>query len=125
MPRRRPVAQIRRINDHGDRYQAIVLWCPGCEYTDEEDGKKYGGLHMLPVTGTGQKRPVWGWNGDLEKVTLNPSILTHYGTDGEQFTCHSFLRDGQWQFLGDCTHALAGQTVPMLPLPAWVTRRPR
>jgi hypothetical protein len=27
--------------------------------------------------------------------------------------CHSFLVDGQIQFLGDCTHALAGQTVPL------------
>ena len=31
--------------------------------------------------------------------------------------CHSFIRDGQWQFLADSTHALADQTVPMLPIP--------
>jgi len=30
--------------------------------------------------------------------------------------CHSFVTDGQIQFLGDCTHKLAGRTVP---LPAW------
>lgn len=24
-----------------------------------------------------------------------------------------FIRDGQIQFLGDCTHALAGKTVPL------------
>jgi len=29
--------------------------------------------------------------------------------------CHSFVTDGQIQFLGDCTHALAGQTVPLQP----------
>lgn len=27
--------------------------------------------------------------------------------------CHSFVRDGQIEFLGDCTHSLAGQTVPL------------
>lgn len=27
--------------------------------------------------------------------------------------CHSFITDGQIQFLNDCTHPLAGQTVPL------------
>ena len=27
--------------------------------------------------------------------------------------CHSFIRDGRIQFLGDCTHHLAGQTVDL------------
>lgn len=33
--------------------------------------------------------------------------------------CHSFVTDGRIQFLGDCTHALAGQTVD---LPTWPKR---
>lgn len=32
--------------------------------------------------------------------------------------CHSFLKAGRWEFLGDSAHALAGQTVDMVPLPA-------
>lgn len=36
--------------------------------------------------------------------------------------CHSFIRDGHWQFLGDCAHALANQTVPMVPVPDWMIR---
>jgi cytochrome c1 len=31
--------------------------------------------------------------------------------------CHSFVRDGQIEFLADCTHGLAGQTAPLLPWP--------
>jgi hypothetical protein len=27
--------------------------------------------------------------------------------------CHSFVTDGRIQFLGDCTHELAGQTVDL------------
>jgi len=27
--------------------------------------------------------------------------------------CHSFVTDGRIQFLGDCTHNLAGQTVDL------------
>lgn len=34
--------------------------------------------------------------------------------------CHSFVTDGCIQYLGDCTHRLAGQTVD---LPAWEASR--
>lgn len=34
--------------------------------------------------------------------------------------CHSFVQGGHWVFLGDCAHALAGQTVPMVPIPDWM-----
>ena len=37
-------------------------------------------------------------------------------------SCHSFIQNGQWQFLSDCAHALAGKTVPMEPLPDWFCR---
>lgn len=38
--------------------------------------------------------------------------------------CHSFLRAGVWEFLSDCSHSMAGQNVPMVPLPDWVTKWP-
>lgn len=128
-----PVAQLRSISDgtRGNSYQAIVLWCPGCEQP-AEDGEMHGGLHMLPVTGAG--RPTWSFDGNLEAPTLSPSILTRYeharrrrvaGGELEDvglFVCHSYLRAGVWEFLGDCTHELAGQRVPAVPLPDWVVR---
>lgn len=39
--------------------------------------------------------------------------------------CHSFLRDGVWDFLGDCAHRMAGQKVPMVPLPDYLAKRGR
>lgn len=36
--------------------------------------------------------------------------------------CHSFIRDGRWQYLSDTAHRLAGQTVPMVPVPDWLVR---
>lgn len=77
--------------------------CPGC-----------GNAHFTTDT--------WTWNGDLVKPTFAPSILVEGhrfkrdGSGSEAFRCHSYVVDGQIQFLGDCTHALAGKTVP---LPAW------
>jgi hypothetical protein len=100
----------------------LVFWCPGCE---EAHG----------VTGG------WTWNGDAERPTFTPSVLVlsgHFAPGHQQppapcwcsynaehpgnpapfrcYRCHSFVTDGQIQFLSDCTHALAGQTVP---LPDW------
>lgn len=124
-----PVALIRNVIDGDARYEAIALWCPGCQYErEDEPGRFAGGLHMLPVarggSGSNEPRPTWGWNGDLVNVTLEPSILTRTtrGEDRAEFVCHSFLRNAQWQFLGDCTHSLANQTVPMVELPDWVVR---
>ncbi len=103
----------------------LIFRCPGC-----------GCLHAPRVAGPG----AWTWNGSLERPTLQPSILLRTGHhalgyqtgsgcwctfDAERvkvgkepsgFTCgvcHSFVTDGRIQFLDDCTHALAGQTVDL------------
>jgi hypothetical protein len=115
-------ALLRRVKDGDLQYEALMFWCPGCERPGE-DGP-VGGLHMLPVSGDCGTKPRWDFDGDLEAPTLSPSILTNYrtwdGTDPEDNVCHSFLRAGVFEFLGDCTHALAGQHVPMPNLPEWV-----
>ena len=36
--------------------------------------------------------------------------------------CHTFVTDGRIQFLSDCTHALAGQTVDLPDIPAMKTK---
>lgn len=85
-----------------------VVWhCPGCE-----------GGHAVPVNGKkGENGSGWQWNGSLESPTLSPSILVNVGGGNPtEPICHSFVRDGKMQFLGDCTHALAGQTVE---IPEW------
>ena len=68
----------------------------------------------------------WNFNGDGDKPTFTPSVLvTHDAVPGagpgfEEYltarACHSFITGGRIQFLGACTHALAGQTVD---LPDW------
>ncbi|MCU7845311.1 MAG: ammonia monooxygenase [Candidatus Thiodiazotropha sp. (ex Monitilora ramsayi)] len=84
-----------------------LVWCPGCEQ-----------LHRFnvfsPNVSTGAQ---WQWNNDTEKPTFSPSMVIKIGSQ----ICHSFLRDGVWEFLPDSTHALAGQKVPLPDLPAWVT----
>lgn len=105
---------LRRVKDGDLEYDALMFWCPGCEHLDEE-GNRHCGLHMLAVN-TSVKDPHWGWDGNLHKPTLEPSILTH----GQQLVCHSFLRNGIFEFLGDCTHKYANMSVPIPDLPQWV-----
>lgn len=86
-------------------------------------------MHVVPVEGT----IAWGFNGDCERPTLSPSVLVYshrtfidHSLEGDALMapdnvretprCHSFVRDGTIQYLADCTHALAGQTVLMEPL---------
>lgn len=103
----------------------LIFHCPGCNEK-----------HVVSVgAGAG---PRWGYNDNPDSPTFTPSILVQSGhyVDGnttncwcayiaqhpdDQYpihcmTCHSFVTDGRIQFLADCTHALAGQTVD---LPDW------
>lgn len=103
---------------------SLLFWCPGCDAPHQ----------VWHGAGTGAR---WGWNGNVDKPTFTPSILVQWEegeppcTDLEMAekihrgevvqtkvskVCHSFVTDGRIQFLGDCTHELAGQTVD---IPEW------
>lgn len=101
----------------------LGFWCAGCQ--------KMHAVRIAPAP------EPWGFNGNYDAPTFSPSVLV----TGRDFTaagkaaydawcesgcpnpapefesadtrCHSFVRDGQIQFLGDCTHALAGKTVSL------------
>jgi hypothetical protein len=87
--------------DHG----SLLFFCPGC-----------GCGHRVFVSEGDRPRPVWGYNGNPERPTLTPSVLVNGNVPinpPHTHRCHSFVIDGKIQFLGDCTHALAGQTVDL------------
>jgi len=73
-------------------------------------------IRVLPITPDGRG---WTFTGTLERPTYAPSQLTRYGQNAGASVCHTFIRDGKIEFLGDCTHDLKGQTVPLPPLPDW------
>lgn len=113
--------RIELIED-GDGRTIASFRCPGCNFT-----------HGVWVNG-GAPGHSWEWNGSVEDPTFTPSVLVttgHYiaGHEGKCWCdlkskegeskaylcvrCHSFVRDGRIEFLSDCTHALAGQTVDL------------
>lgn len=101
----------------------LGFWCPGCQ--------------QMHVVNSG-----WSFDGNYEKPTFNPSVLVTGGHFANSFKpggpcwctfnaehpddptsfrcerCHSFVRAGQIEFLGDSSHELAGKTVP-LEAPPW------
>jgi hypothetical protein len=88
----------------------IAFWCPGCNE-----------VHRIRTEGPGGQfnQAKWQWDGNVAAPTISPSILIRVNfapEDGGPIVCHSFVRAGQIEFLGDCTHALKGQTVA---LPDW------
>lgn len=119
-----------RIIDNGVGAKSVVFHCPGCRES-----------HTVRVAGPS----AWGWNGSLDAPTFTPSLLVRSGhyAPGHQGgdcwctynaenpaepspfrcqVCHSFIRDGRIEFLSDCTHELAGQTVEIPELPSFGSR---
>ena len=93
----------------------MAIMCPGCNET-----------HVIATKQPFGNGAVWSFNNDFEKPTFSPSLLIrtgkyvtgHENFDDEGFKglssiCHSFITDGRIQFLNDCTHSLAGQTVEL------------
>jgi len=110
-------SKLRQLNNN-----SILFHCPGCDES-----------HVISVNSTG--RPNWTYNGDPEKPTFTPSIkvtgmqceIVDHQWNGEwkrdeqgnpiPGCCHSFITDGNIQFLDDCTHPLKDQTVPLPDIP--------
>jgi len=85
---------ILRVTTHG-----IMFWCKGCEH-----------YHVINLD-EGYSPITWDFNGDYDKPTISPSILVTEPTRG--FVCHSFVTDGKIQYLSDCTHEFANQTIDL------------
>ena len=82
-----------------DGVERVIFMCPGC-----------GDRHQATVGDRGQ----WGWNGRLDLITLQGSVLVRGPIRGRaDGVCHSFVHGGQIEFLSDSTHELAGATVDL------------
>lgn len=102
---------INAVLDKDGKPYGYTFWCPGCKES-----------HQI-FTNTDSAN--WEFNGNIAKPTFVPSYLTwldpnpnasqdpKYKKYREGFRCHSFIKDGLIEFLGDCTHELAGKTVAL------------
>lgn len=95
-----PQWRVHRYEHEGKQKLSIWFFCPSCEK-----------LHGLDEG--------WGFNGDWHNATFTPSYLTWNdpnpaakpGRFRDGWRCHSYIKNGHIEFLSDCTHAHANETM--------------
>jgi hypothetical protein len=95
---RRPTDMDRMKMLDGQR----MIMCPGCRVN-----------HLLDDR--------WKFNNNFEKPTFEGSLLVKFkwGIERKEFLCHSYIKDGNIQFLNDTNHELSGQTVELPTIDKW------
>jgi hypothetical protein len=116
------MAKVFPVTGTSGKIVCYAFNCPGCD--------EHHSFNVDPAHG-----PVWVFNGNEASPTFSPSLLVRSGCkmpshkpgdtcwcnpspSGEPwpykcYICHSFVKDGKIEFLSDCTHAMAGQTVEL------------
>lgn len=110
MSRHEPTAgALEKVTSEGGEVW-WYFWCPGCS--------THHGYRTQ--RGEVQSGPTWEFNGDEARPTFTPSLLCNGNAKPEDLhphttshRCHIYVTDGQVRYLGDCTHKLAGQTLPL------------
>lgn len=103
--------QLTRDGHHDGK--TFIFFCPGCKVD-----------HSFLTERPGGRQPCWAFDGNMHAPTFSPSLLIRGGLGhtghpeaGHADVCHSFVRSGRIEFLGDCTHELASQTVELPEYP--------
>ncbi len=77
------------------------------------------GRHHIPKAKVPNR--TWAFDGNIDSPTFTPSINEccnppghkDYRSDVKTSRCHFVITKGQIYYCNDCTHKLAGQTVPL------------
>lgn len=108
-------SKMRRVGPaQGYSNGGLAHWCPACEE-----------MHAFATDGPNRNGAQWRWDGSVESptftpsmnITVNPQGHKYYDPESETTVCHYFLRGGVIEYLGDCTHHMRGQKVPLPELP--------
>lgn len=95
---------MKTADDWGN--SQIAIYCEGCK------------SHHVFSLDSG-----WTFNNDFVKPTFSPSMLVNGNSVPEEFKgkegylrCHSFVTNGEIQYLSDCDHEYKNTTRKLLPL---------
>jgi hypothetical protein len=88
---------LRKVEDVNTKY---AFWCPACKCA-----------HFFQTTGY----PDWKLTGSMLNPTITPSIRVQGYSEVLQknYVCHSVITGGIIEYMGDCTHELAGKEIQM------------
>jgi hypothetical protein len=103
------MAKIKRYTANDGGYNGeLAFQCAGCRC-----------LHFISDNESVGYDLCWEFNKDFEKPTITPSLLFNgpvsdqYLKEHNMHRCHSLIKDGKIEYLGDCTHELAGKTIEL------------
>jgi hypothetical protein len=77
---------------------SYIVFCPGCNEIHRFDFR-------------------WIFDGNKQNPSFTPSLRIF---DNNGTVCHSYLKNGIWEFLNDCRHNLAGKKIPLPDLPDYI-----
>lgn len=105
---------VRTHHDSAFAYGGhLAHWCPACKE-----------LHEFAVDRAFRNGARWTHTGSFDVPTFAPSMNIRIGPwpaeskrAGQIDVCHYFVKAGRIEYLSDCTHELAGQTVDLPDLP--------
>lgn len=80
-----------------------IFFCPACDKPHAVNTRPDG--------------PQWSYNGNPSRPTFTPSVRCRHDRHGKTEICHFYITDGQIRFEADCTHELAGKSMPLPPWP--------
>ena len=93
------------LEDQAGQIVAYSFWCPACAIIDRRHG-----LHVFTVKDAdGDPEQEWSFDGE---ASFEPSLAY----ENEPY-CHLHLTGGIIRYYPDSRHAMAGQSVPMVPAP--------
>ncbi len=92
------MAIAKIYNSKDGTIQQVWIFCPGCN------------THHAFTTRHPTFAP-WKWNGSVGLPSFSPSMLVN--KDDPKTRCHSLVREGQIEYLGDCFHELKNKTVEL------------
>lgn len=113
MPTKEIWGKLRVRFFQNDDIAGLQAFCPACDFEH---------CFNIDVDGHGNwnpsDRPKWEFDGNFESPTFAPSMLANRdGFDEHHPICHSFLEGGKWNYLDDCSHAMAGVKGVEVPAP--------
>ena len=94
------MARLLWFEDH-----SLLFHCPGCGHAHS---------YRIKPDPDNAQAPVWTWNQSMEQPTFRASLLNQAPYPDGMRICHLYVTDGKIEYLNDCTHELAGQTIEMV-----------
>jgi len=100
------MTKLEAFHNNDGEIEGYLFKCPACP----DNHAFWVRPHKAPNGAS------WDFDGNMDNPTFSPSLISRVTPSPEsgrpQRICHFFLKNGVFEFLGDCTHDKRGQSIP-------------